>query len=92
MSHHIITKPWVLITNVSSVKGYLYLKHEVNEHIDCSHDYVINEYDTEEELATAVDALEEDGFYMNPENRIPADTMEEQMQREEDWHNQQNAG
>jgi len=52
----------------------------------------MNEYDTEEELATAVDALEEDGFYMNPENRIPADTMEEQMQREEDWHNQQNAG
>ena len=89
MSHHIITKPWVLITNVPSVKGYLYLKQEVNEHVECSHDYVITEYDTEEELATAVDALEEDGFYMNPENRIPADTMEEEWERERVWSEQQ---
>ena len=85
MSHHTSTKLWALITNVSSSKGYIYLKNPVGEEIACPHEYIITEYDTEEELATAVDDLEEEGFYMNPENRIPADTIEEEMQREEDW-------
>lgn len=88
MSHHTSTKPWALITNVSNATGYIYIKNPIGEEIACPHDYVITEYDTEEELATAVDALEEEGFYMNPENRIPAETMEEELQREEEWYAQ----
>lgn len=89
MSHHTSTKLWALLTNVSSSKGYIYLKNPVGEEIACPDEYVVTEYDTEEELATAVDALEEEGFYMNPENRIPAATEEEELQREEDWYNSQ---
>jgi len=85
MSHHVSTKPWALLTNVSNESGYQYLKNTVGHEIACPSTYTITEYDTEEELAAAVDALEYDGFYMNPANRTGADTMEEQRQREDDW-------
>jgi len=82
MSHHTSTKPWALLTNVSNSTGYQYLKNTVGEEIGCPHTYIITEYDTEEELSAAVDALESDGFYMHPNNRIPADTLEEERERE----------
>lgn len=85
MAHHISTKPWALITNVSNAKGYTYIKNEVGREIACPGDYVITEYDTEAELAAAVDALESDGFYMHPHNRISADTAEEELEREAAW-------
>lgn len=85
MSHHTSTKPWALITNVSNAKGYTYIKNPIGEEISCPHDYVITEYDTEEELAAAVDALEFDGFYMHPHSRISADSAEEELEREAAW-------
>ena len=75
MSHTHVNSPWILITGVSNQSGYQYFKSEVGVEIDCNPAYTVTQYQTEEELATAVDALEEDGFYMNPENRIPADTL-----------------
>ena len=76
------TKPWTLITNVSNATGYQYIRTAIGGQIGCPQDYVITEYETEEELATAVDLLEKKGFYMSPENRIPAETIEEEIERD----------
>ena len=90
MSHIPTTSQWILITGVSNITGYQYFKSEIGVEIDCNPAYTITQYQTEENLAAAVDALEEDGFYMNPENRIPADTLEEEWEREREWEAQQN--
>ncbi len=85
MSHIEANSPWILITGVSNQVGYQYFKIDLGSEIDCSETYTINQFETEEELATAVDAIEEDGFYMNPNNRIPTDTLEEEWEREKAW-------
>lgn len=79
---HISTKPWTLITNVSNATGYQYFRTTIGDEIGCPHDYVVTEYETEEDLATAIDLLEKKGFYMKPENRIPAETIEEDIERD----------
>ena len=91
MSHTQVNKPWILITGVNNQNGYQYFKSDIGVEIDCNPAYTITQYQTEEELAAAVDTIEEDGFYMNPENRIEADTLEEEWEREMAWEAQQNS-
>lgn len=89
MGHFIPTKPWILLTGTANVAGYMYCKDPGE--IDCAGDVTMQEFDTEDELATAVDALESEGFYMHPDNRIPPDTLEEEWARQLEWE-QQNQG
>ena len=72
MSHFTSTKPFFILTNVPNNLGFVYSANTVGANVDCSADYVFTEYDTEDDLAVAVDALVgEDGWYYKCENRIP---------------------
>ena len=83
------TKQWALIENVSNLTGYIYIKTDIGEFVACPEEYTIREFDTETELAEAVNALEGQNFYENPENRIPAETQEEEEARQAAWDVQQ---
>ena len=73
MSHHISTKPFYLLTGARNKWGIIYSANEVGTEILGGDDLTFFEYDTEEELAGAVDlAMEQEGWYWRCENRIPS--------------------
>ncbi len=72
MSHLVNTKPFYILNNVPTPNGFQYSASPVGTELTCDERYVLQEYDTEEELADAVDALiGEPGWYWNCSNRIP---------------------
>lgn len=72
MSHFTSTKPFFILQGVPNDRGFIYSANEVGQDVDCSDTYTFSEYDTESELATAVDTLVGiDGWYWLCENRIP---------------------
>ena len=72
MSHFTSTKPFFILTGVPNARGFVYSANTVGADVDCSEDYVFTEYDTESELADAVDALVgQVGWYWECDNRIP---------------------
>ncbi len=72
MSHFVSTKPFYTLTNVPNAQGFMYSANTVGDEVMCSESYVFNEYDTEDELSDAVNALiGEEGWYYRCDNRIP---------------------
>ena len=72
MSHLTTTKPYFLITGMPGPMGFAYNCGEVGTHIACDPRYHLENFDTEDELAAAVDDIVgEPGWYYKCENRIP---------------------
>jgi len=71
MSHFISTKPFFILEGVPNHLGFIYSANPVEKTVDTGSSYTLSEYDNEEELANAVDALVgEQGWYWTCENRI----------------------
>ena len=72
MSHFTSTKPFFILQGVPNARGFVYSANEVGADVDCDAAYTFTEYDTETELANAVDVLiGESGWYWKCENRVP---------------------
>ena len=72
MPHLVNTKPFYILNNVPTALGFQYCASPIGTELICDPRYVLQEYDTEDELAVAVDALVgEDGWYYKCSNRIP---------------------
>lgn len=75
MSHFISTKPFYTLTGVPTPSGFMYSANTIGDEVLCDENYTFTEYNTEDDLAEAVDALVgEDGWYYKCENRIPYPT------------------
>ena len=72
MSHFTTTKPYWCLTNMPGASGFTYSCDEVGTELECNEAYVLNEFDTEDELATFVDGIKGiPGWYYECNNRIP---------------------
>jgi hypothetical protein len=60
------------MTNMPGPVGFAYWYDEVGTQLECNPAYVLNDFDTEEELATFIDNLKGiPGWYYECDNRIP---------------------
>lgn len=76
MNHYISSKPYYLLTEVPNPTGILYGLNEVGREIVATTEYLLEEFDTEENLAQRVDEIIDiPGWYWLPENRIPDDPL-----------------
>ena len=72
MAQFTTTKPYWCITNMPGPVGFTYSCSDVGTELECDPAYVLNDFDTEEELATFVDGIKGiPGWYYKCENRIP---------------------
>lgn len=72
MSHFTSTKPFFILQGVPNVYGFTYGANPIGDEVNCNPAYIFTEYDTEQEVADAVDALKgEVGWYWECDNRIP---------------------
>ena len=72
MSHFVSTKPFFILQGVPNTNGFTYGANPIGDEIACNPAYTFSEYDTEQELADAVDTLKgEADWYWNCDNRIP---------------------
>lgn len=72
MSHLTTTKPYYLLTGLPGPMGFAYFCDEVGTELACNPEYTMVCYDTEGELAVAVDDIVgEPGWYYKCANRIP---------------------
>jgi len=73
MSHYVSSKPFYILTGVPNPNlSFMYSANTVGNEIMAPDSYGLEEFDTEDELATRVDELiGEEGYYWKCENRIP---------------------
>lgn len=73
MEHYISSKPFYILTGVPNPNfSFMYFANTVGNAIIAPDVYGLEEFDTEDEIATRVDELiGEDGWYWKCENRIP---------------------
>lgn len=72
MSHFISTKPFFIVQGVPNSNGFIYGANVIGDVVSCNPSYTFIEYDTEQEIADAADALKgEAGWYWECDNRIP---------------------
>lgn len=73
MSHYVSSKPFYILTGVPNEYGFIYSANTVGEEIQAPDSYGLEEFDTEDELATRVDELiGEADWYWDCANRIPS--------------------
>ena len=71
MSHFTSTKPFFILEGVPNVNGFTYGANPIGDEVPCNPSYIFTQYDTEQELADAVDVLKgEPGWYWECDNRI----------------------
>ena len=69
---HVSSKPFFVLTGVPNSRGFVYGANQVGDPIACSESYTFIEYDTEDEVAEAVDSLMGiPGWYWECSHRIP---------------------
>jgi hypothetical protein len=72
MAHLTTTKPYYCLTGMPGPVGFAYNCDEVGTEILCNPAYILNDFDTEPELADFVDSIVgEPGWYYKCDNRIP---------------------
>ena len=72
MSHYVSSKPFYILTGVPTPRGFMYGANVVGNEIMAPDTYGLEEFDTEDEIATRIDeliAIPE--WYWRCENRIP---------------------
>lgn len=72
MPHYVSSKPFYILTGVPTPRGFMYSANTVGNEIVAPDSYGLEEFDTEDEIATRVDELVgiPDWYWQCP-NRIP---------------------